>query len=242
MTAASLCAALVLALLHIANGRVLSFNGGPHRRWLSFGGGIAVAYVFVHLMPELADLQQSVQETHPDTTWYWRHHLYLVGLAGLTIFYLTEHLAKKALAHETQQENRYLWAVFAAHMALLVLYNAFIGYFLTTKASSDVPSLLIFTIVFALHLLGNDQFLREDYKELYRRFGRWALAAAVPAGCILGLSWEIPELPYGTVLGFLAGGVTLNAIKEELPRQKESRFGAFIAGAAICAAALVSVQ
>ncbi|WP_226480697.1 universal stress protein [Natrinema amylolyticum] len=45
--------ALALALVHLFAGR-LGFSGPiPRSRWLSFAGGVSVAYVFVHLLPEV---------------------------------------------------------------------------------------------------------------------------------------------------------------------------------------------
>ena len=42
------------------------------------------------------------------------------------------------------------------------------------------------------------------------------------------------------MLAFIAGGVVLNAIKEELPRERRSRFGAFALAAGAYAALLIA--
>ena len=43
---------------------------------------------------------------------------------------------------------------------------------------------------------------------------------------------EIPEVVIAVLTAFLAGGVVLNVLKEELPEERESCFGAFALEAA----------
>ncbi len=43
---------------------------------------------------------------------------------------------------------------------------------------------------------------------------------------------EVPETAFVAVRAFLAGGVVLNVLKEELPERRRSRFSAFVFGAA----------
>ena len=54
-----------------------------------------------------------------------------------------------------------------------------------------------------------------------KRTGRWVLAAAIVVGWVVGLLTEIPEIT-----------VAVNMLKEELPEQRQSRFWAFVLGAA----------
>ena len=47
--------AAMLAVIHLFAGHLQVFDRIPRSRWLSFGSGISVAYVFVHLLPELEE-------------------------------------------------------------------------------------------------------------------------------------------------------------------------------------------
>jgi hypothetical protein len=47
---------------------------------------------------------------------------------------------------------------------------------------------------------------------------------------------ELSTFAIGRLLAFLGGGVILNVMKEELPEERDSRFWAFAAGAAVYAA------
>lgn len=59
--------------------------------------------------------------------------------------------------------------------------------------------------------------------------------AAVFGGWALGLAAELPEAGIAALTAFVAGGVILNVLKEELLEERESRFRAFEAGAAVYA-------
>ena len=56
----SFLAVLALALLHILCGRLPLIHSVRHSNWLSFSGGIAVAYVFESLLPKLGEWQGMI--------------------------------------------------------------------------------------------------------------------------------------------------------------------------------------
>ena len=57
----------------------------------------------------------------------------------------------------------------------------------------------------------------------------------------MGLLFEVSEAAIAVLFGFLAGGVIMNVLKEELPEERESRFWAFALGAAAYAAILLTL-
>ena len=52
---------------------------------------------------------------------------------------------------------------------------------------------------------------------------------------------EISDLALALLIAFLAGGIILNVLKEELPEERDSRFGAFAFGAAAYAILLLAL-
>ena len=100
-------------------------------------------------------------------------------------------------------------------------------------------SLFLFAFALGLHFVVNDFALREDHKGVYERIGRWVLAAAVLVGWGIGLPTEVSAAALAVLFAFLARGVILNVLKEELPEEHESRFWAFALGAAAYAAVLL---
>ncbi len=62
VTFVSLLAVLGLVVIHLFSNRLRFLDDTPRSIWLSIAGGISVAYVFVHLLPELAEGQETVAE------------------------------------------------------------------------------------------------------------------------------------------------------------------------------------
>ena len=89
----ALVAALGLALVHVFAGKMRFLEGIPRSRWLSAAGGVSVAYVFLHLLPELAKAQQEFEAPGGLMLGFVERHVYLVALLGLAAFYGLDHLA-----------------------------------------------------------------------------------------------------------------------------------------------------
>jgi hypothetical protein len=216
--------------------------------WLSISGGVAVAYVFIHLLPELAAGQ--VQLSRATADWAVRfaeRHVYLVALLGLAVFYGLERLAKESRGQLGQgmagdanapPTSR---AVFWIHMISFGIYNALIGYLLLHLEHRTTLALAFFTIAMALHFVVTDFGLSEDHQGPFRTTGRWILSGSVLAGFALGIVTEVPESAIAALVAFLAGGVILNVIKEEVPSERRSRFWAFALGMAAYSLLLLTV-
>lgn len=235
--------ALGLALVHLYSGRLYFLDRVPRSRWLSAAGGVSVAYVFLHILPDLDNHQEAIVRRGGLGLAFLDHHVYLIALLGLAIFYGLERLAK-----QSRQQNQKAGVgdvtsdrVFWLHIFIFSLYNALIGYLLLHREEPGLRSLVFFFIALALHFLVNDDGLREHHKQIYHRLGRWILAAAVLAGWAIGQGTRLPEPAIAVLFAFLAGGIILNVLKEELPEERESRFWAFAAGAGIYAALLIAV-
>lgn len=212
--------ALCLAAVHLFASRLRFLDRIPRSRWLSIAGGIAVAYVVVHLLPELAQYQAAVSETSVLAS--AERHLYVVALAGLAVFYGVERWSRSA-----STTGRRRAAATAFVLGSYALYNALVGYLLARRGEGTV----LFCIAMGLHFVVNDHGLRHDHPETYRRHGRWLLSAAVVGGAAAGMWLAVHEALVGVVLALIAGGTILNVMKEELPAERESRFGAFALGA-----------
>lgn len=212
----------VFAAVHVLGPSMRFLGGVPRSAWLSAAGGVSVAYVFVHLLPELA--------VHQDTLASERL-VYLVALAGLALFYGLERMVK----------SRPKGSTFTVHLASYAVYNMLIGYLLVHREEQDPRGLAIYAVAMSLHFVVNDHGLRADHGELYDRQGRWWLAAAPVAGWLIGVATRLPAEATAALFAFLAGGIVLNVLKEELPEDRQSRFWAFAAGAAGYATLLLLV-
>lgn len=234
--------AIGLAIVHLLSGRLRFLRSVPRSRWLSFGGGVSVAYVFIHILPELTQAQATIQNTIDPGFAFLEHHVYLVALLGLVIFYALERSARVSRRRNQQAGagDRTDTDVFWTHMVAFALYNALIGYLLIHREQTSIFSLLLFAVAMALHFIVNDYGLRENHKAPYDKIGRWILAAAIGAGWVIGSATQIHAAAIAVLFAFLAGGVVLNVLKEELPEERESRFWAFALGASAYAALLLA--
>ena len=97
----SMLAVLILAALHVYCVRLKVIRQEEHSPWLSFAGGVAVAYVFVVLLPKLSDWQVTVAQMQRDSLLatplgpqemesvkkFLIYEVFLSALAGLVVFY-----------------------------------------------------------------------------------------------------------------------------------------------------------
>lgn len=233
MIIASGIGAFLLAIIHFSVDK-LNFSYIPRSKWLSAAGGISVAYIFIHVLPELQQWQETfVEETTLQAIEFLEHHLYLIALLGLAIFYGLERAAKlskqshrSATGNDMPHNTRIFWI----HIFSFSIYNFLIGYLLFHREENNLRSFALFVVAMAFHFLVNDYGLLDHYKEDYKKKGRWIIAVAIIAGWLVGVLTEIQEVYIGIMFAFIAGGVILNVLKEELPEERKSNFWAFSLG------------
>jgi len=230
-----------LAIIHLYSGRMCFLDVLPRSRWLSAAGGVSVAYVFVHLLPDLAEEQETIREVTGEGLNFLEYHVYLVALVGLAVFYGLERSARVSRLRRrgAGEEDSTEAGVFWLHVASFAGYNALIGYLLLHREEPGFQSLILFAFAMGVHFVVNDYGLRTHHKSAYDRVGRWVLVAGILSGWVVGLFFEVSEAAIAVLFGFLAGGVIMNVLKEELPEERESRFWAFALGAAVYAVILL---
>lgn len=230
-----------LALVHVVAGALRFLAVVPRSRWLSFAGGISVAYVFAHLLPQVAAGQEALRETGLTEIVIGEGHVWLLSLLGLVVFYGLERAAATSRDEGDEAGDRTEPGVFWLHMGSYGLYNVLVGYLLGEGEGGTATGLVLFWVAMALHFFVNDYGLRQHHKGRYDRVGRWVLAAAVVAGAAVGTAERIHPAVIAGLVAFLAGGIVLNVLKEELPEERASRFWPFALGAVGYAALLAAV-
>lgn len=93
----ALASTIILAVLHLLAPRIRRLPLVPEHATASFAGGIAVAYVFLHLLPELAEGNTEVRELFGESiapSPLLELAIFVVALVGFSIFYALEHLAQ----------------------------------------------------------------------------------------------------------------------------------------------------
>ncbi len=227
------------ALIHLFIGKLTFLDVLPRSRWLSFAGGVAVAYVFLHILPELSGHQKAFAEGLGVGERAAESWVYLISFSGLALFYGLERAVKKS--RKSSDRDRVEAEILWLHIISFGIYNILIGYLLLHREETGVRSLVMYTIAMSLHFVTNDYGLRQDQKNQYDAIGRWAIAGSVLFGWALAVFASLPRIIIGFLFAFLAGGVILNVLKEELPGEYQSRFWPFVLGGASYASLLILV-
>lgn len=240
MIAATFACAILFAVVHLTIHRIRFLDTVPRSRWLSLSGGVAVAYVFLHILPELAHHQQTLAGLAGGDAFGGEQIVYAVALAGLALFYGLERAIKMARARGGGEAPE--GAPYLLHLASFAVYNLLVGYLLVHREQGGWLPLALYAVAMAMHFLTTDFGLLQDHRHRWHHHGRWLLTGAILGGWAIGTLVAVPETAVALLFAFLAGGVVLNVLKEELPEERSSRFGAFASGAAAYAALLLVVE
>ena len=202
----------------------------------SIGGGVAAAYVFLHLLPELARGNQEVAEVLGDPVEASPAGdllLFVVAFAGFLLLYGLDHVAESRSSEG---------GVFAVHLGAYAAYNAVITYALPTRFDGDVAYAVLFVVAMALHFVLSDRALSEHYSGRFARTGRPVLVAALVLGYLLAWLFAPTRTEVvSAMLALLGGFILYNVLRDELPGEKRVRFPAFAGSAGAYAALLLLV-
>lgn len=237
----ALASTMVLVALHLLAPHIRRLPLVPEYATASFAGGLAVSYVFLHLLPELSAGSRELSEVLGDASSpspLLRLSIFAVALLGFVVLYGLERLAQRSRgikadeAGEGRQEGAASKGLFRVHLGSFMIYNAIIAYTLPTNWRVSPAFAVLFTVAIGLHFVLTDRGLEEHYGDLFDRWlPRLLLAAGLVAGWALGALLAPTRTVVVSVLtAVLAGGILLNVFKEEIPSTRRSHFGWFVVG------------
>lgn len=243
MTAASLLIALLFAAIFLFGGRV-SFQSGHkgYRKFLSFAAGIAVAYVFVDVMPALGRMRDIVMNT-PSAfhRLFPEYSVYLWAMAGFLLFYCLEtmvvvvpHVSEKHAGDHTATPSWLAWL----HIGGFAAYAWMLSYIMVWKVHEPV-ALCIYAVAMGMHIFPIVCNLSNHYPSVYNPQGAIVLALASLLGWVIGVTVEIPKPILINLVAIVVGGVIVNTTITELPKAGEGRRGHFVTGALVYTALLL---
>lgn len=228
----SLLGLLLLVLVHlfVHRIRVLQQEAGP---WISLSAGVAIAYVFVDVLPLLAK-QQSVLMTGDTAGWlrFLKHHAYLVALAGFAFHYGIA--LSRVVDHGPDTASGFIGSGIASRFSLIsfLIYSFLIGYLIGEKWDHGKDPGLLFAIAMAVHFVGLSHLAYEQAPGAYTRWLRFQLALSTLLGWVLAVTTRVSDLIFFLAFSFLAGGIIVVAMSVELPRIRPNMrdFLAFVIG------------
>jgi hypothetical protein len=240
MTAAiSLCAILLLSSAFLAAHFCHRLTARIRHRWQALSAGVAMAYVFVNVMPELEEHRPIVASSVAGTLLDAEKRIYLWALAGFVAFAGLNRLRVVQRANGDRADSAGI--LYWGGMAGWGMYTMLIGYLLLHREDHSMLSLWLFVLAMGLHILMMDNELVERFEGIYEPRGRMLMVACLLLGWVLGSLDALPETFTSRLFAFVVGGVVITSAHEELSFEEDGRFGWFVGGAAAYATLLMLI-
>ena len=215
------CSIFVFSCVHVWASHLQFASKAVQGRLLSFGSGIAIAYVFVDLLPKLAKNQLVLQNAFADFLPFFEKHVYILALAGFLLFFLVDR------SYELRQEKIRFWFSLGSYAA----FNFFVGYAVCDKNNPEVQPLVLFTIAMALHYFVNDYSMSLAHPKSYDVQAKWLLTLCLFLGWLTAVFIDIPQAAVALVSAFIGGGVIMNVTRHELPQENPHNSLSFVLAA-----------
>lgn len=229
--AIALISIVIFTLIHLFADKARNLEAVTKGQFLSAAGGVAIAYVFVNLLPKLCRSDVVVQASLSDVFPYFEKHAFVMGLAGFLLFFTVNGPTK--LLHEK--------GMFWFSLASYSLFNFLVGYSVVDKNDPEVQPLVLFTIAIALLYFINDYNLNKNHGKNYETIGKWVLIASLFLGWVMGIVYVLPKSAIAMVSAFIGGGVIMNVTRHQLPKDTAHSLLAFLIAAVLYAAILLSI-
>ena len=220
----TICIAVLIACHWIAP--VLSQRTRRDQQALaSLGAGISLAYVFLHLIPQLTGPLQT--------------NLLLVALLGITIPYTLNSIHAQRINFNN----------LAGHERLInfAFVNYIYAYSMPSILYSRPEGSVLYVLAIGGHILMADRTMASEHPLIFRNRLRWIGSAALMAGSVHSAILErlighpINDISINYASAFVTGGIIMTVFHEELPEPSASRSKWFILGLTVMTGLLLGL-
>jgi len=215
------------------------FTARIRHRWQALSAGVAMAYVFVSVMPELEEHRPIVAGSAIGMLLDAEKKIYLWALTGFVAFAGLSRLRFVQSANGARSNIGGI--VYWGGMTGWGIYMMLIGYLLLHREDHTMLSLWLFVLAMGLHILMMDNQLVERFENVYEPRGRMLLVVCLLVGWALGCADALPESLTSRLFAFVVGGVVITSAHEELSFEEGGRFAWFVGGAAVYATLLMLI-
>ena len=191
----------------------------------SLGAGISLAYVFLHLIPQLTGPLQT--------------NLLLVALLGITIPYTLNSV-------QAQRKNSDNLAGYGRLINFAII-NYVYAYSMPSFLYSRPEEAILYVLAISGHVLMADRTMASEHPLIFRNRLRWIGSAALMTGSVHAAILErlighpINDISIIYASAFVTGGIIMTVFHEELPEPSASRSKWFILGLTVMTGLLLAL-
>ena len=155
--------------------------------WVSFSAGASVAYVFIHVFPDISILQQQFSgiPDHHYNGQFFSQPLYLTALAGICLPYLLDTLELSYKDHDKKCHTQVHQSIFGMRKLLYTFYNMMLAYMIVNRHNEGVLVMKIIVVVLSMHFIVLNASFIEIYHELFKKYIRWFAVLGLVLGGVL---------------------------------------------------------
>ena len=228
----ALAATVVLMMAHMLSPWIARHLRQEGKHFISFAGGVSVAYVFLDMLPNLVEYNKPIGEFLIGNDWltpFTELSIYIVALVGFLMYYGLDLVAERY-----QTERHEANSVYRLHLFMFCLYNLLITHTMSLRALSGLTYVGLFTFAMALHFILTDRKFSRFYPTQFNRLGRAALLSSLFLGWLLSVIFDPARVLFvAFMVAFLAGSILLNVFREELPKSNLASFRWFALGSVL---------
>ena len=223
----SLLVMCALSIVHLTVHRWRVLQGPSAYHWLGVSAGTALAYVFAYLLPKLALIQDKLAPPADASEWFMQQHVYLLALAGLITYYGLTRITIAADSSPVTDGKVFFNRRVFLQLVGYSLYSAQLGYLVTELSQPGIASYALVMVILCFHLMGIDHHLHRAFPIAYLKLLRYAYTVALFCGWLAGITTANVGMFIMLTTTFVAGGIIISALREELPNDNESQPIAF---------------
>jgi hypothetical protein len=181
----------------------------------SFTGGLAAAYVFLHIFAELNQAHLVIGD-----------RIYLLILAGFIAFYAIEnHITHVTPNGESASRHSYV-----LRLTFQALYSVLLVFTLGEQLPENHLLSAMFAVTLGLHVMATDIGMVKRFGKQFTRRGHFILAASLVTGLSLSLLLQPSEMLIDILSASLAGFIIFTVFHEEISQTRETKIRWFLGG------------
>ena len=233
---------VALMLCHYLSPIITRIQWVNSRKITSFSGGVAVAYVFLHMLPSLVEGNQTIGKLLARTQTL--SPLLDLGIFVIALFGFNIYFGLEILASRTKETDKFgKLQVYYLHLFMYGVYNFLITYTMPLRVQSGIFYAIIFTFAMGLHFIFMDRSFNRNFYAHFSVSGRLFLTFTLFFGWFITfITNPINTVVVSFMIAFLAGSILYTVFREELPASQSSSFISFTCGTLLITVILIALD